>query len=224
MRRAFTLIELLVTINIMALLAAVLLPVLGMASDAAGLVRCEQRASQIGHGLLGYAQDHHGLLPGDLPSTGAPDQMWTQLVKRFVDDQADLTAPARFFADPAMGRCSPLTAFWHSNYALNLYAACRWDSATWNWGYGPTRLAQIAGPGGTMLLLGGMRVDGRVISEWHLLVPGSDGQERFVFPHRGRRDAALFADLHAGMQAFAGIPRPADYAAAMADDYWSMER
>lgn len=57
-KRAFTLIELLVVIAIVAILAAILFPVLMAAKDSARTTRCANNMRQIGAALLMYAQDH----------------------------------------------------------------------------------------------------------------------------------------------------------------------
>jgi prepilin-type N-terminal cleavage/methylation domain-containing protein len=49
--RGFTLIELLIVVAIIALLAALLLPALGRAKDAARLVRCKSNEHQLGVAL-----------------------------------------------------------------------------------------------------------------------------------------------------------------------------
>ncbi len=56
-RSAFTLVELLVVIGIIAVLVAVLLPVLGRAREAANSVVCQSNLRQIGQGVQMYAND-----------------------------------------------------------------------------------------------------------------------------------------------------------------------
>ena len=64
--RAFTLIELLVVVAIVAVLAAILMPVLGMARRQADSVQCVAQLRQIGAGVAAYANDHGGKMPGPL--------------------------------------------------------------------------------------------------------------------------------------------------------------
>lgn len=66
----FTLIELLVVVAILALLAGLLLPVLGKAREQSRRTSCESNLSQIGGACLMYASDFDGWLPTGGPATG----------------------------------------------------------------------------------------------------------------------------------------------------------
>ena len=221
MRRAFTLIELLVVIAVIAILAAMLMPAIGMVRDGALQARCTNQARQIGLALMGYANDHEGWIPGDRwDGGGTPSDMWVQQTKSYIEDLKDPDQPAAFFADPGMGRRSPLTDFWHSNYAMSIALAWHWDATANVAVFSGTFLDAIKGRSGVAMLLGGMRVDGRVIGPYHARSPGIDGQDRFIWPHRGRRDSILYADGHAGTLLFSELPKPAP-ADEGADPFWS---
>ncbi|MEO0476534.1 MAG: type II secretion system protein, partial [Planctomycetota bacterium] len=63
--RGFTLIELLVVISIIALLIALLLPVLGKAKDSARLTQCAAQQHQASVAMISWAADAKGTLPVD---------------------------------------------------------------------------------------------------------------------------------------------------------------
>lgn len=65
-RRGFTLIELLVVVVIIAILAGILIPVLGMVQRKAYSAKCLRNLNQVGIGISGYCNDHDDVLPGPL--------------------------------------------------------------------------------------------------------------------------------------------------------------
>ncbi len=70
----FTLIELLVVIGIIALLAAMLMPALSKAQEAARQADCVNQLKQIGLALKMYSNDMRGQYPNGLTSDGALDE------------------------------------------------------------------------------------------------------------------------------------------------------
>src|SRR6266496_2892334 len=68
-RRAFTLVELLVVIGIIAILVAILLPVLRGARESARSVQCLAQLRQVGQMLYIYATQNHGMIPPCLNDT-----------------------------------------------------------------------------------------------------------------------------------------------------------
>src|SRR5262245_1882159 len=74
-RYGFTLIELLVVIVIIAIVAALLLPSLAHAREAARSAKCRSNLHQIGLALMMYLGDYHHY-PGVVPSSKMPSGYW----------------------------------------------------------------------------------------------------------------------------------------------------
>ena len=71
-QHAFTLIELLVVLSIIAVLAAMLLPVVGRVRAQADSTKCSSNLRQIAAGIAMYASDHDGDFPGPLWAGQSP--------------------------------------------------------------------------------------------------------------------------------------------------------
>ncbi|MHB8636828.1 MAG: prepilin-type N-terminal cleavage/methylation domain-containing protein [Fimbriimonadaceae bacterium] len=71
-RAAFTLIELLVVIAIIAILAAILFPVLAQAKASAKKIACLSNDNQIGLALMMYLNDNDDVYPQEHPSSANP--------------------------------------------------------------------------------------------------------------------------------------------------------
>ena len=83
MRHAFTLIELLVVMAIIAILTAILLPVIGLVRDAAQTTRCLSNNRQIGVAVFAYAADFNNrVMPAKMDYSGVANQPihWMGLV------------------------------------------------------------------------------------------------------------------------------------------------
>ena len=79
----FTLIELLVVISIIAFLAGLLLPAIGMVRSQAKSMNCLKNQQQIVLACLGYANDNESGLPAT--NTGASGGYWPMLIKSYLD-------------------------------------------------------------------------------------------------------------------------------------------
>jgi prepilin-type N-terminal cleavage/methylation domain-containing protein len=66
MRQAFTLVELLVVVAVIGILAALLLPAVGMIRNQAHQVGCQANLRQLGMAQISYAMDSRGLIAGKL--------------------------------------------------------------------------------------------------------------------------------------------------------------
>jgi len=80
-RKAFTLVELLVVIGIIAILVAILLPVLNKAREGASTAKCLAQLRQLGQAAAMYANDNKGYtLPAGYQVGGAHTESWAGLL------------------------------------------------------------------------------------------------------------------------------------------------
>lgn len=85
--RALTLTELLVVITVIAVLAALLLPAIGMARSAANKVECMSNLRQLGLGLDAYSNDHDGqIVPIVLKRRGTS---WYTVIMPYIEAQLE---------------------------------------------------------------------------------------------------------------------------------------
>lgn len=84
-RLGFTLIELLVTISIIAILASMLIPAVGMVRDASLMTQCQSNLRQIHLGAMTYANDNDGIIMRADGGAGPGSRSWDQVL---VDDYA----------------------------------------------------------------------------------------------------------------------------------------
>jgi len=93
-RRGFTLIELLVVISIIALLIAILLPVLGAARKSARTMQCSSNLRQLQIATTAYQIEHQNLLPqpghdSDLGTDEAQAEvMWFNALDSYLNQQS----------------------------------------------------------------------------------------------------------------------------------------
>ena len=108
-RRGFTLIELLVVIAVIAILAAILLPVLSQAKKRAWTIQCVSNLRQIGTGMKLFADDNNQLFPesgSDIhwgttdPTTGKPS--WMEQIVANIQNTNVYNCPANVQLPPDM--------------------------------------------------------------------------------------------------------------------------
>ena len=113
--RGFSLVEILVVIGIIAVLIALLLPVLTMAQAAARSTACQSNLRQLGQALMMYANTNGGWLipvvadagePGGVRGMGTllpPSQRWPAVVFKFHVPDVETDNPADYC--PPVVRC-----------------------------------------------------------------------------------------------------------------------
>lgn len=118
----FTLIELLVVISVLAILAALLMPAIGIVRAAALQTSCANNQRQVAMAALTYAQDWEGLIPADrvlAGETAATSPAWVHRLPGFLD-QPNTGRDRTVFHCPAWrspgGAVNPLT----QNYPRSL--------------------------------------------------------------------------------------------------------
>ena len=115
-RKAFTLIELLVVISIIAILAAILLPALKNARDAAKKIYCVNNLKNIGLAIFMYCDDYDGWLPiaksnvaADVYGSGNARNFWAGQIAPYLgwkktdlwNTDPEVETIARYFRCPS---------------------------------------------------------------------------------------------------------------------------
>jgi prepilin-type N-terminal cleavage/methylation domain-containing protein len=103
MTRAFTLVEVLVVIAIIAILAALLFPVLSAAESHARRTTCLNNLKQINLATRMYAEDNHDaiVLPSGFVSAKTDYQLYKEYVKSYASYTGQPSPSEKLFACPA---------------------------------------------------------------------------------------------------------------------------
>lgn len=119
--RAFTLIELLVVVSIIAILAAMLLPAIGLVRDAARTATCGSNLRQFGIAFHAYASDEQGRWPSG---------NWNNLVQDYLNEDGEIgsqTVAVKY----RLARCPSLPERTGGGVSLDLsygYTGVYWNS------------------------------------------------------------------------------------------------
>lgn len=118
----FTLIELLTVIAIIAILAAILIPVLGSVRERAHAATCRSNLRQCGIALLTLANDHHGTVLVHRSGPNSQQQVWNDrlIFEGYVDagDRSVFFCPTQ---PPLDGHLDRTEASPHATYGFNMF-------------------------------------------------------------------------------------------------------
>lgn len=121
--RAFTVVELLVVLAITGILAGLLLPQLGRASERARTTSCRSNLSQIGLGLRLYLDDHQNRFPTMQSRGGGPQVTVTNTPEVILAPQLGASAVWKCPSDRRQFQETGSSYFW--NFLLNGQSADR---------------------------------------------------------------------------------------------------
>ena len=94
-RRGFTLIELLVVIAVIAILAAMLMPVFARARESARQSNCVSNARQLVMAVLGYVQDYDEVFPQTyIPIGGGNNNPWYVTIQPYLKNTGIWICPS----------------------------------------------------------------------------------------------------------------------------------
>jgi prepilin-type N-terminal cleavage/methylation domain-containing protein len=127
---AFTLIELLTVIAIIGILAAILIPVVGMVREQARGAKCLSNLRQIGFAYQFYSNDHRGYLPDRIQDNSYVGLMVDRLGPYLDVAEGQTSGPGAIFDRPdGIGRCPDAPVAWGRTYDPNFSI---WSTVRWN--------------------------------------------------------------------------------------------
>jgi prepilin-type N-terminal cleavage/methylation domain-containing protein/prepilin-type processing-associated H-X9-DG protein len=194
--RGFTLIELLTVVSILSILAAILLPVLAQAREAARKASCQSNLKQLATAVVLYDQDYDELLPNCGASGGSGDL--TDSLDPYLKQSAGAgvwVCPSHAAFDSATG-----TSSYGYNWQFLLAPGPDYPHSGWNGFENPgVTAAFLARPADTILF-----VDHAAPADTSKLFTyvqrpgdstGENGMGRVHLRHHGRANVA-FCDGH----------------------------
>jgi prepilin-type N-terminal cleavage/methylation domain-containing protein/prepilin-type processing-associated H-X9-DG protein len=130
-RKGFTLAELLVVMAIVSLMAAVLLPVLIRARDAARRASCVANLHQITLAFTAYCQDYDNDFPpcglSNIQSLADLDTLWFRQIAPYLKSQGVLHCPADNVRNAQRTCCAALPQAWDQPGLPALSYGANWD-------------------------------------------------------------------------------------------------
>jgi len=148
--QGFTLTELLTTVAIVAVLMALLLPVLQSVRRRAGEMTCASNLHQLHLGLEMYLQDHDEVFP--VSYVEHPDgcgSSWREALGPYLRDRSVLTCPASEYRG---AKLEELPVGLQATYALNAWLSVPDRTASGGPPAQPLSLACVQAPAGTVEL------------------------------------------------------------------------
>ncbi len=206
----FTLIELLVVISIIAILAAMLLPAIGMVRGAANSMRCLSNLRQLGIGVQAYANDWEGtVLPISQPAApgigvdGTGFLMFDTQLLRYLDGVGSTLACPLDKISPLVQRDVDvgMRVAGRRSYAVVCGNNPAWGANQWQYSvfnrttYATRTMSSISSHSTTGYL--SERTGGTMIAPWSADL---NGTTQLASLHKGR-DGWLFLDGHVASHA-----------------------
>ncbi len=149
-KRGFTLIELLVVIAIIAILAAILFPVISAAKERARVGVCVAQQKQLAAAFLAYADDYNGRTCATYMPPSSEGKYWMQLLFPYTTKKPDLFfCPSlpnwRGYDASLTGSGGDFIAAWAVSIGMS---ACMGDTWTGVW---PLKISEYRSPSGTLV-------------------------------------------------------------------------